>query len=84
MPIKGKTFHNFLNSYAVPLTKSLAKCLIRIIKPVEFEISFYGCKAKDFDVLSTVYQIECVRYVAITNNCIKIEMKKFIAQVISE
>jgi len=82
MSIKGKAFHNFLYSYAVLLTRSLAKCLIWNIQHVEFEICLYGRKANSFEELSTKYQIECVRCVEITNNCIKIEMYKFIAQVI--
>jgi hypothetical protein len=53
-------------------------------QPVEFKISLYERKAKDFDWLSNVYQTECVGCVGITNNCIKIERYKFIAQVISE
>jgi len=84
MLIKGTTYHNFLNFYAVLLTRSLAKWLLRNIQPVEFEISLYGRKAKDFEGLSIVYQTECVRCVGSTNNCINIEMYKFIAQVISE
>ena len=58
--------------------------LIQNIQAVEFEISVYGSKAKESDGLSTVYQTERVRCVGITYNCIKIEMNKFIAQLISE